>query len=52
MRTCNIIYWAIHVVMPILTFGCEIWHVTGNDYESLITFQIYEPHGLLVYALN
>ena len=39
MRTCNIIYWAI--VMPILTLGREIWHVTGYDYESLITFQIY-----------
>ena len=39
MITCNIIYWSI--VIPILTFGSEIWCVSETDYENLMSFQTY-----------
>ena len=29
MKTCNLIFWTI--VMPIITFGCEIWQVNDRD---------------------
>ena len=37
MLTCNIIYWSI--VIPILTFGSELWYLSEIDYSNLITFQ-------------
>ena len=37
MLTCNIIYWSI--VVPILTFGSEIWCLSEHDYGNLISFQ-------------
>ena len=44
MRTCNILYWS--VIIPILTFGSEICHVTESDYEAVIDFQIYTGRRL------
>ena len=37
IMSCNVIYWA--VVVPILTFGCEIWCVTEKDYDNIMAFQ-------------
>ena len=37
MMTCNIIFWSI--VIPIVTFGCEIWGITEKDYDNLLNFQ-------------
>ena len=39
MKTCNLIFWTI--VMPIITFGCEIWQVNDRDIENLQYFQRY-----------
>ena len=39
MIACNLIYWA--VVIPIVTFGCELWNVTDHDYDILMSFQRY-----------
>ena len=39
MFTCNIIYWAI--IIPIVTFGSEIWCMTDQDHDSLLSFQVY-----------
>ena len=35
--TCNLIFWVI--VLPIITFGCEIWQLTDGDLEKLQAFQ-------------
>ena len=37
MAVCNIIFWA--VVVPIITFGCEIWVMTDTDRQNLLAFQ-------------
>ena len=37
MKTCNMIFWT--VVVPTLTFGCEIWPVKDKDVEKLQNFQ-------------
>ena len=39
MLTCNIIYWVI--VVPIVTFGAEIWCLSESDLEKLNKFQIH-----------
>ena len=39
MKTCNQIFWTI--VMPIITFGCEIWQINDKDIENLQFFQRY-----------
>ena len=39
MKTCNLIFWTI--VMPIITFGCEIWQLNDKDTENLQSFQRY-----------
>ena len=39
MKTCNLIFWTI--VMPIITFGSEIWMVSDKDIDSLQNFQRY-----------
>ena len=39
MLTCNIIYWVI--VVPIVTFGAEIWCLSESDHEKLNKFQIH-----------
>ena len=39
MKTCNLIFWAI--VMPIITFGSEIWNINDRDLEKLQKFQRY-----------
>ena len=39
MFTCNIIYWAI--IIPMVTFGSEIWCMTDQDHDSLLSFQVY-----------
>ena len=39
MKTCNLIFWTI--VMPIITFGSEIWMISDNDIDSLQNFQRY-----------
>ena len=35
--TCNLIFWVI--VIPIITFGCELWQLTDGDLEKLQAFQ-------------
>ena len=37
MKTCNLIFWT--VVVPTLTFGCEIWPITDKDVEKIQNFQ-------------
>ena len=37
IKTCNLIFWTI--VMPTITFGCEIWPVRDLDVEKLQKFQ-------------
>ena len=37
MRACNIIFWGI--VIPIVTFGCELWYLSDKDYDDLSLFQ-------------
>ena len=37
IKTCNLIFWTI--VIPTLTFGCEIWPVKDKDVEKLQKFQ-------------
>ena len=44
MKTCNIIFWSI--VIPIISFGSEIWTMSVNDYELLINFQIHAGRRL------
>ena len=39
MLTCNIIFWAI--IVPIVSFGSEIWSLTELDCEKLQKFQVY-----------
>ena len=39
IATCNIIFWSI--VVPIATFGCELWRLNDRSINSLETFQIY-----------
>ena len=37
--SCNIIYWCM--IVPIVTYGCELWILKENDIESLDKFQRY-----------
>ena len=37
MNVCNIIFWA--VVIPIITFGCEMWVMSDKDIVNLQAFQ-------------
>ena len=37
--SCNIIYWCM--IVPIITYGCELWILKQNDIESLDKFQRY-----------
>ena len=37
MKSCNIIFWGI--IIPILTFGSEVWCLSDSDYENLCSFQ-------------
>ena len=39
MLTCNIIFWAI--IVPIITFGSEIWSLSDHDCENLQKFQVF-----------
>ena len=39
MLTCNLIYWTI--VVPIVSFGSEIWCLSEADYDNLGRFQIH-----------
>ena len=39
MTSCNLIYWA--VVVPIVSFGCELWTLSERDSENLMSFQRY-----------
>ena len=39
MKSCNTIFWA--VIVPILTFGCEICTLSEDDKENLHAFQRY-----------
>ena len=39
IATCNIIFWSI--VVPIATFGCELWRLNDHSINSLETFQNY-----------
>ena len=36
MQACSIIFWS--VVVPVLTFGAEIWHLNDNDVENILNF--------------
>ena len=37
MKTCNSIFWTI--VIPTLTFGCEIWPIGDEESEKIQNFQ-------------
>ena len=37
MASCNLIFWM--VIVPIITFGSEIWVLSDKDYENLVAFQ-------------
>ena len=37
MKSCNIIFWGI--IIPIVTFGSELWVLSDKDYENLCMFQ-------------
>ena len=39
ISTCNLIFWVI--IMPIITFGSEIWMLTNDDIDKLQAFQRY-----------
>ena len=39
IRACNIIYWCL--IVPILTYGAELWVLHQNDIEALEMFQRY-----------
>ena len=39
MGTCNLIFW--QVVVPTVTFGCEVWICSEKDEELLLNFQRY-----------
>ena len=39
MAVCNLIFWL--VIVPITTYGSEIWTMTPLDYENLESFQRY-----------
>ena len=39
MRACNIIYWCL--IVPILTYGSELWVLKQNDIDALDKFQRY-----------
>ena len=39
MIACNLIYWA--VIIPIVTFGAELWILSEQDNENLMSFQRY-----------
>ena len=37
--TCNILVW--YIVIPTLTYRCEIWLLSRRDIDDLISFQRY-----------
>ena len=37
MQACCIIFWS--VVLPVLTFGAEIWYLNESDIEDILSFQ-------------
>ena len=37
MASCNLIFWM--VIVPIITFGSEIWVLSDKDYHNLLAFQ-------------
>ena len=39
VATCNMIFWTI--VVPIVTFGCELWSLQDDDIHKLNVFQRY-----------
>ena len=39
IATCNCMFWTI--IVPIATYGCELWHLNGDSIKILETFQIY-----------
>ena len=44
MKTCNLIFWTI--VIPTLTFGCEIWLLSDSDIENIQNFQKFAGRRL------
>ena len=39
MKACNIIYWSL--IVPILTYGAELWILKASDIEALDKYQRY-----------
>ena len=39
MSTCSILYWSI--IVPIVTYGSEIWGLKGDEIEELRKLQRY-----------
>ena len=37
MITCNVIFWS--VIVPIMSFGCEVWVLSEKDKENILAFQ-------------
>ena len=44
IKTCNLIFWTI--VIPTLTFGCELWQINDKDGESIHNFQKFAGRRL------
>ena len=45
IKTCSLIFWTI--VIPIITFGSEVWDISENDHDNLCNFR-----GILVDAFS
>ena len=39
MKACNVLYWSL--IIPILTYGSELWFLKGSDIELLDKYQRY-----------
>ena len=50
MWICNLIFWTI--VVPTVTFGCELWSVSDKDVEEIQAFQRYAGRRLQRFPLR
>ena len=50
LGVCNLIFWTI--VVPTLTFGCELWTVGDEDCDRLQAFQRYASRRLQRFPLR
>ena len=50
LKVCNLIFWTI--VVPTLTFGCELWTFGDDDCDRLQAFQRYASRRLQRFPLR